>query len=385
MKTINDKLKELYTSNNVRNSIKKIVEYDTENNTEKNLDGPFYMYCWEEYYEKVNYKVLYIGQEASGGFLGGVEDKVNTDEKLINKYKHFNMGKEEGNGKEYRRRSAFWRTVWAINQELNPELENENCFLWTNVSKYCTTEGKPISYDDHAWIVKEMNILQEEIKIANPDVVIFFSGPNYDDKICIQFDDSLVFEQVDETIPLRELARVKHRKLPENSFRTYHPKYLQIANKHYYIQLISGYCKGYDILELIRNFEIQLKKISEELNLELYISNDLGQEDSYFYFHKNNWTVGIGFGFDKTLVCDFFGGICAKDLINPLPENAVNSIQNKFGMSLEPTRNWPFRFQYDEYQNWYAPTFDKVKTGELANKIKVKVEEMTEQLNGIAL
>jgi hypothetical protein len=73
--------------------------------------------------------------------------------------------------------------------------------------------------------------LTDEIKIVQPDVILFFSGPNYDDKIKIQFNETPQFVKVFDDIPIRELARVAHDDLPYNSYRAYHPAALQRQNK----------------------------------------------------------------------------------------------------------------------------------------------------------
>lgn len=383
MKSINEELSELYYKH--KKGIENIYFSVANSNWNKDLDGPFLMYCWEDFFKEARYKILFIGQEASGTVLGGVRYDETVIDDLIKGYKDFDMGKVKKNGPEYRKISAFWREIWNMNKILNPELENENCFLWTNVSKYCTEEGKPVPWDDHVLIVDEMNILQKEIEIVKPDIVIFFSGPNYDDKINIQFENKIKFEQVDETIPLRALARLKHEILPNHTYRTYHPNAHSITNKKYYIQLILGYCEGNDIINILNDFVIQLEELSKELKLEIYFSHDLGQEDSFYYFFKQEWSIGIGFGFDSTLVHDFFGGVCRRNLEIPLPENIVHSIQDKLGMNQIATENWPYRTWYDEHRNWNQQTFEEIKNGYLIRNIKAMVEEMLAKLKDVEL
>jgi ABC-type Fe3+-hydroxamate transport system substrate-binding protein len=53
--------------------------------------------------------------------------------------------------------------------------------FWSNVVKIgkANDKGLPPDYILDA-TMKEFNVLQEEIKLINPDIIIFLSGPNYD-------------------------------------------------------------------------------------------------------------------------------------------------------------------------------------------------------------
>lgn len=221
---INEKLKLLYGTK--IQGIKQLSSFEDE------IDGPLLMKCWEDEYLKSEFKILFIGKECNRWV--GLSDNV---EKCINFYDQFKLSKN-GN------RTVFWRYVYWVNSLLNPEQSEGNNFLWTNVSKFCTIKGKGLEWNVHNKSVENFNCLVDEIKITNPDIIIFFSGPYYDDKIKIQFDGDITFNRVFDEIPVKELAKLEHPDLPKNSFRIYHPSALQWQKKSKYIDRL---------VELIKN------------------------------------------------------------------------------------------------------------------------------------
>jgi len=202
MEHINANLKELYNSK--YDGIEKMRAFARE----KDIYGPQLMSCHDDLYdsEKTKYKILFIGKEA--GIYPDREIKTNINE-ILKCYVDFNMGKPL-NKKPSKRHTPFWKAVFSLNGALNPELSNEPCFLWSNVTKYSDDE-KPIPdsiYAEYEKAIKEnLNILSDEINIAKPDVIVFLSGPDgYDEKIKIQFDGEIQFDQVQDDIPVREFA-----------------------------------------------------------------------------------------------------------------------------------------------------------------------------------
>ncbi|WP_439516799.1 hypothetical protein [Sediminibacterium sp.] len=223
--TINQKLEALYSE-----KLKKIgplFDFDNE------IDGPLIMNAWEEDYLNSQIKLLFIGQECDE-WIGETIDKF---EDLKNRYVDFKLSK---NGT----RTTFWQYVYYVNSILNPSNKDGNNFLWTNVSKFCMWNGKPLDWTTHKATVKHFNCLKEEIKIVNPDVVLFFSGPNYDDKIKIQFETEVIFEQLSDEIPLRELAVLFNENLPKHTYRTYHPKAMQMRHKKGHLEIILNTIKA---------------------------------------------------------------------------------------------------------------------------------------------
>jgi hypothetical protein len=76
-----------------------------------------------------------------------------------------------------------------------------------------------------SWQEPWIDVIKKEISVFEPDVVIFFTGPNYDDIMKDVFGP-LALSPVHDDFSVRQLARVESESLPTLSFRTYHPNYL---------------------------------------------------------------------------------------------------------------------------------------------------------------
>lgn len=73
---------------------------------------------------------------------------------------------------------------------------------------------------------QNFNVLPSEIKALNPDIVIFLTGPDCDDRLSTTFTTNgpVQFEKIDG-FGERQLVRIIHLDLPRHSYRTYHPGY----------------------------------------------------------------------------------------------------------------------------------------------------------------
>ena len=220
---INEKLREMYSQ--------KIEGLKSSPDFADEVDGPILMHCWEDEYEKSQIKILFIGKECNG-WIGYMSDKI---DKPIEDYKKFKLSKN-GN------RTVFWQYIYRINAALNPDQKDGNNFLWTNVSKFCTHKGHGLDWDIHLSTVDKFNCLKDEIVITKPDIVIFLSGPDYDGKINIQFNNEVEFKPFKEQ-HIRETAILEHPVLPKHSYRIYHPNYLQRSKKSFLLEELIEHLK----------------------------------------------------------------------------------------------------------------------------------------------
>ena len=214
--SINENLKQLYSEN--LSIIEKI-----SSELKDDYDGPLLMHCWNENFNNAKYKILFIGQEHTTTYWFANDDI----EDPLKWYENFCLAKNYN--------SPFWRAVKQLNKTLNGNAAHEPNFLWTNVSKYATSEGKSVGFEKHRQITNEFgfNVLADEIEIIKPDVVIFLSGYNYDKWITLQFNSSITFDdKINETIPAQELSLVKQTSgtpiLPVHTYRTHHPTTLSL-------------------------------------------------------------------------------------------------------------------------------------------------------------
>lgn len=175
--------------------------------------GPHLPYCWEEQYLKSKHRLVIFGQETNGWY----SDYMKSDEEIrknIQVYKDFQLGANNN--------TLFWRYAHQFNLELNG-FDDLN-FIWMNINKFGrdSAKGKPdkIVLDNE---VKYYNLLADELAILQPEVCIFFTGPNYDQDIKNKLPD-LSFQELCG-FSQRKLARLSSGHLPKFSYRTYHPGY----------------------------------------------------------------------------------------------------------------------------------------------------------------
>ena len=189
--------------NDFKNLIEKFPSAD--------LAGPFLMSPNEKYSTQPN-KLLVIGQETQGW-------TYHTDdlELQMETYENFNLGE-----KYYS--SPFWNITRKLEKVLG---NNEYTHAWSNLNKFDLNAGKPKGkYVD---AIKELDdILIGEIKIVQPDICIFFTGPTHDNRL------KTIFEQIEfieiPNFTLRQFCKLKHPQLPKHSFRSHHPKSLRLRH-----------------------------------------------------------------------------------------------------------------------------------------------------------
>jgi len=198
-----NKLLNLYT--NRQQDFKGIIEKFPEDD----LAGPFLMSPNEEYINQAN-KLLIIGQETNGWSY-----HIDELDKQMKTYEDFNVGIEY-------RASPFWNISRKVEKALN---NTPYTCAWTNISKFDLDSGRP--YGEYETAISKLDdILISEINIIQPDFCMFFTGPSFDQRLRTIFQDIEFIELPNWSI--RQFCQLKHPDLPENSFRSYHPKSLRL-------------------------------------------------------------------------------------------------------------------------------------------------------------
>ena len=131
----------------------------------------------------------------------------------------------------------------SINDCDNEKYSKKSYLAWVNLREFSfeTSSRKPLNEKAQNIIDNEFDILEEEIKIVNPDIVLFLTGPNYDNYIVNQLK-GVEFKTV-ENYHIRQFARVEHKSLPKNSFRIYHPVYLRRSGlENEYLEKLKKEC-----------------------------------------------------------------------------------------------------------------------------------------------
>lgn len=219
---MNDKLLDIYEKECNRLEKSDIKSY--------NFDGPLLMYCWEEEYLNSEYKMLFLGQE-SNGWMGDLHLEAKD---CLKTYKDFELC-------EYGRYTPFWQYIYETKNILMPDTIGQKNFLWSNVSKFSTLDGGPIDLESYKFFCDNFQVLEKEIEIVKPDVIIFFTGHGWDDKIQYQINEKINFNKLVDEIPADELAQLSSKSLPFHTYRVSHPRYLQLKkNWNYMVKIMEN-------------------------------------------------------------------------------------------------------------------------------------------------
>lgn len=236
---VNQKLLELYEKNwdivlKVHEAYNKNKVFD--HHTKKELSLVFHSSCVPHNYEckKMIHKILIVGQETNGW-----EFKENAKESIL-----FTLGflySPQHNGKlSFTFPFDFCKSINYYNYDEN---YRKTYFAWVSLRKFAYNEkhAYPLNREIQNIIDNEFNILEEEIKIINPDIVLFLTGPYYDYHIENQLA-GVKFKAV-ENYNEGQFARVEHEALPKNSFRIYRPEYLNRFHlKNEYLEKLIKEC-----------------------------------------------------------------------------------------------------------------------------------------------
>jgi hypothetical protein len=119
----------------------------------------------------------------------------------------------------------FWNCVSKLVNSIEDKTGKTVGLLWNNIVKIGKNGDKGRPEDSIIdWQKPALDFIIDEIKAAQPDIVIFFTGPNYDDLLQAIFKD-ITFNSI-STRSTRELSIVTSDSLPLRSIRTYHPNFL---------------------------------------------------------------------------------------------------------------------------------------------------------------
>ncbi|MCA1033089.1 MULTISPECIES: uracil-DNA glycosylase family protein [Bacillus] len=180
----------------------------------------------EEQYQKADLKVMFLGQETNTweGSLGS-----KSIEELLGTYSRF-----FGEGKCFRYGGPFWNTVKDYTGDIKEAYPDKRVeIVWNNLIKLGKENSKGAPKKSLVAIQKEaFPVIREELEILKPDVVLFFTGPRYDQYLKAEWPNLTYHPLAHE--PAGKLARLKGGSLHPQAFRTYHPNYLYRAGKPFY-------------------------------------------------------------------------------------------------------------------------------------------------------
>lgn len=370
MSSINDRLLQFYQQN--QKGIDTI--YARLKNGDPYLDGPHLIHCWEESYKKAQRSIFVLGQENNGWYR-----PCNQIQPLLDFYKEFEHGQDYN--------SPYWRGVHEFNRAVNGADADRFGFVASNVCKYCSKDGGPVTWEEDQFVVQQFNVLPGELTILDPNIVLFFSGPHYDGSIRFQLGGPPAsFEPVIEGIPASEIARVSHPLLPVHAYRTYHPNYLQRGKRWNFIRLIAALIKGQSVDVAVKAYRQQMRELAVEFNLLLEEPPGFpGNIYDGFYFYRPEWQwCWIGFEFEGNGAGSFFYGICRKDSSVPVPGPIQEELLRRLPAKEGSTEHWPW-WRWSEHKDWNEKTLEEIVNGTMKEKVRAIVTDLLRRLDGAAI
>lgn len=187
----------------------------------KQLNGPFLL-ATNDVYESAIPRIIIVGQE-NNGWIEHYDYRAwfnsMTVDETVAAYRRFDVASYPYGS--FSRYFAMFR-----DELLEPAWKgNPKAVLWGNLFKL-NHQGSQSIYSPllEPMLRLQAGVIEEEITALQPDVVLFLTGPRYDDVLRRSFPDA-EFQAIDGH-PTNEIAKVVAANLPKQSFRTYHPGYL---------------------------------------------------------------------------------------------------------------------------------------------------------------
>lgn len=198
---VSDSLSELYKRH-------RYLTFGIKSRCNGDMGGPF-LIAPNDKYRLSRKKVAFVGQQ-TGGWLSS----DNIDEQ-IGEYRDFNLGINY-------RSTPFWYIIHELERRLIGSLYSS---AWLNLNRYDQDSKTPSL--NNLEILKELDwLLLEELRLIEPHIVIFFTGPELEHRIL----KLLGVEATAKTTVIDRLFKITSPKLNSLIFSTDHPKYLRLSH-----------------------------------------------------------------------------------------------------------------------------------------------------------
>lgn len=142
---------------------------------------PFFMQKGAKYYDST-IKCLFVGKAVNGWVTNSrdVDElfDMNNEKRIINRSDEIEWVEKLGGSKEHynSRRSAFWRVVKSVSQQLFPGHTWYEHIAWTNLYKFSPAKMNPDARMKRDQLDICIDILDREIQLLSPHVVIFLTS-----------------------------------------------------------------------------------------------------------------------------------------------------------------------------------------------------------------
>ena len=236
-----EELMKLY--NSTMPQVAKCISCLNEQRQGNYISNPYLIAPSYSYFQSMR-RIMIVGQETYcwlGEILDGKFSPETSVETLMKLYDLFSNNQSRGYN------SPYWNLVNLLQSIAK---ENGIGVVTNNLAKVGFNHST--GYDPTANAEFDM-VFREEIRICEPDAILFLSGPNYDNLIRQRLGDFFAEPCID-ALSARKCARLN---FPNNTdlsdmliFRTYHPGYLQrVKNRFVWAKQISEF-----LIAIITNF-----------------------------------------------------------------------------------------------------------------------------------
>jgi hypothetical protein len=233
METINQRLKSLYEREAGEES--GIFRHE-------GLSAPMLIkFADEEAVENADVRLMFFGKETQDWFpstdsIGSVMDGYR---KFFNDFDNYEQVPEDVPHcwQMQKKSSGFWRVLMKMKNAVAEQLPNKKIsYIWNNIVKANYGYGKKVPSTVYS-IIRDANrrIILGECDIVKPDIIVFFTGPDYDKKIDDVFKDvsrgdTQVKKDVIEIDGNKNALAAVH--LPRGGVAcvTYHPRGLETSS-----------------------------------------------------------------------------------------------------------------------------------------------------------
>lgn len=181
------------------------------------LSAPYLAWVHPDY-DEAPVRLVVVGKEPNGwgdrneALAAAPQAAVKS---LQAEYRRFRLGVD------YAGRGSYWTPVHELYRRFNPG-GGRFGFVALNASKMDQAESTP-SPLIRSWIIRT-HLLPDEIRVLEPHVVVFHTGPSYEEWLDGWFPG--LTRTGDQW-----LARLRAPGLPDHSYRTYHPQYLNFKSR----------------------------------------------------------------------------------------------------------------------------------------------------------
>jgi hypothetical protein len=184
---------------------------------DERLSTPYLVWSHPDY-EQAAIRLVVVGKETNGwedrSRVAGAEPEEAV-RALMGTYRKFRLGTD------YSGKRSFWTPIHELYRRLNPNGPALG-FVALNASKM--DQDRSIPGKDVRDALIRTGLLRDEVRILEPHIVVFHTGPDYEGWL-----DGW-FPGLTRTGDAR-LARLTATGLPTHAFRTYHPRYSNYRSK----------------------------------------------------------------------------------------------------------------------------------------------------------